>query len=232
MGRQSLRGDRLPQWYPIAFGRSPRGKSTPPCQGALKKWESLFSPPTPSTGGPADARLRRFSGPAAGYVRRNHRMYSGVARTTSPCSVVVVVYVSRGGALCPSGRLPNASRSSRSFRFSRLCLGVGVPSGGSAAPVYREHPLGLYVLLPSSNASAPSLDPGKDVESSVEKWEFKRHAPPKLFQLDWGCTGCRLVQASIHMYGRERRRCGAYGLGFARLGQVRRSHVWTNVPLL
>jgi hypothetical protein len=91
----------------------------------------------------------------------------------------------------------NAKRSSRSLRFSRLCLGVGVPSGGSAAPVYREHPLGLYVLLPCSNASAPSLDPGEDVESSVEKWEFKRHAPPKPWTEGLGCTGCRLVQESI-----------------------------------
>ena len=159
-------------------------------------------------------------------------MYSGVARTTSPFSEVVVVYVSRGGALNPSGRRPNASRSSRSFRFSRLCLGVGVPSGGSAAPVYREHPLGLYVLLPSSKASAPSFDPGKDVESSVEKWEFKRHAPPKMFQLDWGCTSCRLVQASIHTYGRERRRDVACGLCCARSRQVRLSHVWPAVSLL
>jgi hypothetical protein len=47
-----------------------------------------------------------------------------------------------------------------------------VPSGGSAAPVYREHPLGLYVLLPCSNASAPSLDPGENVEPSVNKREF------------------------------------------------------------
>ena len=231
MGRQALRGARLPQWYPIAFGRSPRGKSTPPCQGALKKWESLFSPPTPSAGGPADARLRRFSGPAAGYVRRNHRMYSGVARTTSPCSVVVVVYVSRGGALCPSGRRPNASRSSLSFNLSRLTLGVGVPSGGSAAPVYREHPLGLYVLLPCSNASAPSLDKGEDVESSVEKWEFKRHAPPKPW-MNQGRRDCRLVQAPIHMYGRERRRGGPCALDWRQLRQVRRSHVWTNVTLL
>lgn len=209
MGRQSLRGDRLPQWYPIACGRSPRGKSTPPCQGAWKKWESLFSPPFPSTEGRGVARLRRFSGPAAGYAPRNHRMYSGVARTTSPCSEGVVVYVSIGGALDPSGRRPNASRSSLSFNLSRLCPGVGVPSGGSAAPVYREHPLGLYVLLPCSNASAPSLDPGKDVESSVEKWEFKRHAPPKPWIADQGCTGCRLVQEPIHMYGRERRLGGS-----------------------
>ena len=151
-------------------------------------------------------------------------MYSGVARTTSPCSVVVVVYVSRGGALCPSGRLPNASRSSLSFSLSRLTLGVGVPSGGSAAPVYREHPLGLYVLLPCSNASAPSLDPGKDVESSVEKWEFKRHAPPKLFRLDLGCTGSRLVQESIHIDGPERRRGGSCGACWRQLRQVRESH--------
>ena len=158
-------------------------------------------------------------------------MYSGVARTTSPCSVVVVVYVSRGGALCPSGRLPNASRSSLSFNLSRLTLGVGVPSGGSAAPVYREQPLGLYVLLPCSNASAPSLDKGEDVESSVEKWEFKRHAPPKprTYQVH---RGCRLVQAPIHMYGRERRRGGTCALDWRQPRQVRRSHVWTSVTLL
>ena len=159
-------------------------------------------------------------------------MYSGVAQTTSPCSVVVVVYVSRGGALCPSGRRPNASRSSLSFNLSRLTLGVGVPSGGSAAPVYREHPLGLYVLLPCSNASAPSLDPREDVESSVEKWEFKRHAPPKLFQLDWDCISSRLVQESIHMYGREPRRGASCGLDFVRRGQVRRSHAWPTLSLL
>ena len=147
-------------------------------------------------------------------------MYSGVARTTSPFSVVVVVYVSRGGALNPSGRRPNASLSSRSFRFSRLCLGVGVPSGGSAAPVYREHPLGLYVLLPCSNASFPSLDPGKDVESSVEKWEIKRHAPPKPWT-NQVHTGSRLVQAPIHTNGRERRRGAAYDVNLCRLRQVR-----------
>ena len=159
-------------------------------------------------------------------------MYSGVARTTSPFSEVVTVYVSRGGALDPSGLAPNARRSRRSFSLSRLTLGVGVPSGGSAAPVYREHPLGLYVLLPSSNASAPSLDPGKDVESSVEKWEFKRHAPPKPWIADLGYRDCRLVQAPIHMYGRERRQVFACELCFAQLGQVRRSHVWTCVTLL
>jgi hypothetical protein len=158
-------------------------------------------------------------------------MYSGVARTTSPCSVVVVVYVSRGGALCPSGRRPNASRSSLSFNLSRLTLGVGVPSGGSAAPVYREHPLGLYVLLPCSNASAPSLDPAKDVESSVEKWEFKRHAPPKP-RTNRVHRGFRLVQESIHTYGQEPRRDGSYGPDWPQLRQVRQSHVWPVVTLL
>ena len=159
-------------------------------------------------------------------------MYSGVARTTSPFSVVVVVYVSKGGALNPSGRRPNASRSSRSFRFSRLCLGVGVPSGGSAAPVYREHPLGLYVLLPCSNTSAPSLDPGEDVESSVEKWEFKRHAPPKPWTEGLGCTGCRLVQGSIRIDGRERRRGAPCDVDWCRLRQVRESHDWPHPSLL
>jgi hypothetical protein len=158
-------------------------------------------------------------------------MYSGVARTTSPCSEVVVVYVSRGGALCPSGRLPNASRSRRSFNLSRLTLGVGVPSGGSAAPVYREHPLGLYVLLPCSNASAPSLDKGEDVESSVEKWKFKRHAPPRPW-MHRVRRGCRLVQAPSHMYGRERRQGEPCALDWRQLRQVRRSHVRPSVTLL
>ena len=173
MGRKSLRGDRLPQWYPIAFGRSPRGKSTPSCQGALKNLSSFDAPPIPSIEGPGAARLRRFSGPAAGYARRNHRMYSGVARTTSPCSVAVVVYVSRGGAFCPSGRRPNASRSSLSFNFSRLTVGVRVPLGGSGAPIYREQSLGLYVALPCLSTSAPVSEIGKEVT---------QHAPPKQFQ--------------------------------------------------
>lgn len=117
--RSRYAGGRL-LWVP----RSPEGlrptESTPPCQVAFKCERGLFFPPTPSTEGPGAARLRRFSDPAVGYARRNHLMYSGVARTTSPFSVVEVVYVSKGGALNPSGRRPNASRSSLSFRFSRL----------------------------------------------------------------------------------------------------------------
>ena len=171
-------------------------ESTPPCQVALK-WErgDFSSPPTLSGSGRDAARLRRFSGPAAGYARKNHRMYSGVARTTSPFSEVVVVYVSRGGALNPSGRRPNASRSSRSFRFSRLCVGVGVPLGGSGAPVNREQSLGLYVALPCLSTSAPVSEIGKEVT---------RHAPPRRFRRGWGCTGCRLLRVSIRMNGRER----------------------------
>ncbi len=122
-------------WVPRSLEGLRPTESTPPCQVAFKCESGLCFPPTPSTGERDVARLRRFSGPAVGYARRNHRMYSGVARTTSPFSVVVVVYVSRGGELNPSGRLPNASRSSRSFRFSRLYVGVGVPFGGSGAPV-------------------------------------------------------------------------------------------------
>ena len=168
-------------------------ESTPPCQGVLK-WLRVFPscPPTPSTEGRGAALPRRFSGPAAGYARRNHLMYSGVARTTSPFSVVVVVYVSRGGELKPSGRLPNASRSSRSFRFSRLCVGVGVPFGGSGAPIYREQSLGLYVALPVLKTSAPVDEIGKEVT---------QHVPPRLFRMDLGCTGSRLDRGSnpIHI---------------------------------
>jgi len=69
----------------------------------------------------------------------------------------------------------NASRSSRSLRFSRLCVGIGVPPGGRGAPVYREHPLGLYVAFPVRSTSAPVTD-------VVE--EVTQHAPPKLFQQD------------------------------------------------
>ena len=159
-------------------------------------------------------------------------MYSGVARTTSPCSEDVVVYVSIGGALDPSGRRPNASRSRLSFNLSRLTLGVGVPSGGSAAPVYREHPLGLYVLLPCSNTSAPSLDPGKDVESSVEKWEFKRHAPPRPWIEDQCCTSSRLVQGAIRRNEPRRRRGVSYGLCSGQSELEDPSHVWTGVTLL
>ena len=119
-------------------------------------------------------------------------MYSGVARTTSPFSVVVVVYVSKGGALNPSGRRPNASRSSRSFRFSRLCVGVGVPFGGSGAPVNREQSLGLYVAFPCLSTSAPVSEIGKKVT---------QHDPPKLYRLDWGCKGSRLGQATIRVDG-------------------------------
>ena len=99
-------------------------------------------------------------------------MYSGVARTTSPFSVAVVVYVSKGGVFCPSGLAPNASRSSRSFRFSRLCVGIGVPFGGSGAPVNREQSLGLYVALPCLSTSAPVSEIGKKVT---------QHAPPNRF---------------------------------------------------
>lgn len=49
----------------------------------------------------------------------------------------------------------NARRSSRSLRFSRLCVGVGVPFGGNGAPVNREQSLGLYVAFPCSSTSAP-----------------------------------------------------------------------------
>ena len=108
----------------------------------------------------------RSSGPAAGYARRNHSLYSCVARTTSPCSVGVVVYVSRGGALCPSGRLPNASRSSRSFNLSRLGVTVGVPCGGKVAPVYRLQPAGLYVALPVTSTLSGAADAGNEVTHS------------------------------------------------------------------
>jgi hypothetical protein len=148
-------------------------ESTPPCQVALKCERGVFSPPTPSTEGRGVALPRRFSGPAAGYARRNHLMYSGVARTTSPCSVAVVVYVSRGGAFCPSGLAPNASRSSLSFRFSRLCVGIGVPFGGRGAPVNREQSLGLYVALPCLRTSAPVSEVHIDVT---------QHAPPRQFR--------------------------------------------------
>ena len=126
---------------PEPWGLRPT-ESTPPCQGGLGLWRSrgegrFFAPPTPSAAGRDDGWLTRSSGPEAGYVRRNHRTYSSVARTTSPCSVAVVVYVSRGGASCPSGRPPNASRSSLSFNLSRLGVRVGVPLGGRAGPSYR-----------------------------------------------------------------------------------------------
>ena len=150
-------------------------------------------------------------------------MYSGVARTTSPFSVVEVVYVSKGGALNPSGLRPNASRSSRSFRFSRLCVGVGVPLGGSGAPVNREHPLGLYVALPCLSTSAPVSEIGKEVT---------QHAPPSRFLPDWGCTGCRLGPVPIHMYGQGRLSIDRDGLCWNQPRQVRRSHVWTSVTLL
>ena len=124
-------------------GRRP-AESTPPCQEGLGlKWPSGPSPPSPLGEGLNGARLTRSSGPEAGYVRRNHRTYSSVARTTSPCSVAVVVYVSRGGALCPSGRPPNASRISRSSSFSSPGTVSGRPFGGRAGPSYRFVPRGL-----------------------------------------------------------------------------------------
>ena len=95
-------------------------------------------PPTPSGAGPGAGGLTRSSGPSIEYVRRNHRTYSGVARTTSPNGPGVTVYVSRGGGSCPpKSRGPNASRSRRSFSLSRLGVTVGVPFGGSGGPETR-----------------------------------------------------------------------------------------------
>ena len=162
-------------WVPRSLEGLRPTESTPPCQVAFKCERGLCFPPIPSTGERGAALPRRFSGPAVGYARRNHLMYSGVARTTSPFSVDVVVYVSKGGALCPSGRRPNASRSSRSFRFSRLFVGIGVPFGGSGAPVNREQSLGLYVALPCLSTSAPVSEIG---------WKVTQHVPPRLFRRD------------------------------------------------
>ena len=96
-------------------------------------------PLSPLGAGPGAGMRARSVGPAAGYVRRNHRTYSSVARTTSPCSVVVVVYVSKGGALDRS-RSENASASRRSFNLSRLRGGVGVALVERGEEVEPEHP--------------------------------------------------------------------------------------------
>ena len=150
-------------------------------------------PPVPSEEGRGDGWLTRSSDPAAGYARRNHLTYSSVARTTSPCSVAVLVYVSRGGALYPSGRLPNASRSSRSFNLSRLGVTVGVPLGGSAGPSKRFVLLGLYVRVPCSSASLPLIEPSAEALIGAD---VTRHFPSAAKRTGWGCRGCRQRKAS------------------------------------
>jgi hypothetical protein len=103
------------------------------------------------------------------------------------------VYVSRGGASCPSGRLPNASRSSRSLMFSRLLIGVGVPLGGRAGPSYRFVLLGLYVGVPCSSASLPLGEPSAEALIGAE---ITRHCSSAAKRTDWGCRGCRQSKAS------------------------------------
>ena len=119
----------------------------PPSQGAMSFCFHLplrgSSLPSPSKGVRDGGWPTRSSGPVTEYVRRNHLTYSSVARTTSPCSVAVTVYVSRGGDSDPSGRPPNASRSSRSLRSSRPLVVEGLPFGGRAGPSNRCVLLGL-----------------------------------------------------------------------------------------
>ena len=150
---------------PRAFGGTTREVYSP-CQGDLKRSKGLDRssvPPTPSEAAPGAGTQAQSSDPAAEYVRRNHLMYSGVARTTSPCSEGVVVYVSKGGALPSWGRPPKASFSSLSLMFSRLLIGVGVPCGGKGAPVNRLQPAGLYVALPVTSTLTCSSDASNEV---------------------------------------------------------------------
>ena len=151
-------------------------------------------PPCPLEEGRGVGWLTRSSGPDFGFVRRNHLTYSGVALTTSPYSVDVIVYVSRGGATCPSDRLPNASVSSLSFKSSSPLRGSGLPLGGRAGPSYRFVLLGLYVEVPCSSASLPLSEPSTEALIGVD---VTRHGSSRRWNQGSGCRGCRRRTASF-----------------------------------